>query len=138
MLEETWRSFVSLEQPEARRAFLSTVRGLIDLGGQRVTASDRMYLAAELPTLIVWGEKDPLIPVRHARDAHASMPASRLEVFPDAGHFPHRDAPRRFATTPLDFVRSTEPMPADALRLRRRLRAATAAAAPARRPRAVR
>jgi pimeloyl-ACP methyl ester carboxylesterase len=38
-----------------------TVRGLIDLGGQRVSAIDRLYLAAELPTLIVWGDRDPLI-----------------------------------------------------------------------------
>src|SRR5512143_1663923 len=57
-LEETWRSFVSLAEPEARRAFLHTVRGIIDLGGQRVTAGDRLYLTAGLPMLIVWGERD--------------------------------------------------------------------------------
>ena len=93
-LEETWRSFVSLEEPEARQAFLHTVRGIIDLGGQRVSASDRLYLAAELPTLIVWGEHDPLIPVRHAHEAHERIRGSRLEVFPGAGHFPYRDDPR--------------------------------------------
>jgi pimeloyl-ACP methyl ester carboxylesterase len=128
-LEESWRGFVSLENPEARRAFLSTVRGLIDLHGQRVAASDRLYLTAGMPTLIVWGEKDPLIPVRHGREAHEHMPGSRLEVYAGAGHFPHRDEPRRFATTLLDFVRSTEPMPPDPRRLRRSLQAG----APARR-----
>jgi pimeloyl-ACP methyl ester carboxylesterase len=117
-LEESWRSFVSLEDAEARRAFLTTVRGLIDLGGQRITAIDRLYLTAEVPTLIVWGEKDPLIPVEHGREAHASMPGSRLEIFADAGHFPHRDAPRRFASALLDFVRSTEPASGDGLRRR--------------------
>jgi pimeloyl-ACP methyl ester carboxylesterase len=122
-LEETWRSFVSLEEPEARRAFLRTVRGLIDVGGQRVSAADRLYLAAELPTLIVWGELDPLIPVRHAWEAQQKMRGSRLEIFPGAGHFPHRDDPTRFAATLLDFVRTTRPMPVDAKRLRRRLRA---------------
>jgi pimeloyl-ACP methyl ester carboxylesterase len=66
-LAEAWRGFVSLAEPGARRAFLHTVRGIIDLGGQRVSARDRLYLAAGLPTLIVWGEEDPLIPVRHAR-----------------------------------------------------------------------
>jgi pimeloyl-ACP methyl ester carboxylesterase len=122
-LEETWRSFVSLEDPAARRAFLHTVRGIIDLGGQRVSASDRLYLAAELPTLLVWGEDDPLIPVRHARAAHERMPGSRLEVFEEAGHFPHRDCPDRFARVVLDFVASTAPMLPDPGRLRRRLRA---------------
>lgn len=121
-LEESWRGFVSLEEPEARRAFLSTVRGLVDLRGQRVSAADRLYLAAELPTLIVWGERDPLIPVSHAREAHQRMPGSRLEVFAGAGHFPYRDEPRRFAETLLDFIRTTSPLPADASRLRRRLR----------------
>jgi pimeloyl-ACP methyl ester carboxylesterase len=128
-LEETWRSFVSLEDPAARRAFLHTVRGIIDLGGQRVSASDRLYLAAELPTLIVWGEQDPLIPVLHAREAHARIARSRLEIFPGAGHFPHRDDPERFASVLLDFVRSTAPMPPDSGRLREKLRAGPRAAA---------
>ena len=79
-LEEIWRSFVSLEEPDARQAFLHTVRGIIDLGGQRVSAADRLYLAGELPTLIVWGENDPLIPVQHAHVAHANIPGSRLET----------------------------------------------------------
>jgi len=130
-LEETWRSFVSLEEPEARRAFLHTVRGIIDLGGQRVSARDRLYLAAEMPTLIVWGGQDPLIPVRHGIEAHARIAESRLEVFPGAGHFPHRDDPARFAEALLDFVRTTRPMPADAKRLRSRLRAGPRPAASA-------
>ena len=122
-LEEVWRSFVSLEQPDARQAFLHTVRGIIDLGGQRVSATDRLYLAAELPTLIVWGELDPLIPVGHAHEAHANIPGSRLEIFPDAGHFPYREDPRRFAAILLDFMQATTAAPVDELRWRSRLRA---------------
>lgn len=130
-LEETWRSFVSLAEPGARRAFLHTVRGIIDLGGQRVSARDRLYLTAGLPTLIVWGEQDPLIPVRHAQEAHEGIPGSRLEIFPQAGHFPHRDDPARFADVLLDFVETTRPLPADPKRLRARLRAGPRATAPA-------
>ena len=125
-LDETWRSFVSLEEPAARRAFIQTVRGVMDLGGQRVSANERLYLAEGLPTLIVWGEKDPLIPVRHAREAHERMAGSRLEIFPDAGHFPYRDDPERFASVLLDFIGATRPLPADAKRLRERLRAGPA------------
>ena len=121
-LEETWRSFVSLVDPGARRAFIHTVRGIIDLQGQRVTANDRLYLAAALPVLIVWGARDPLIPVVHGREAHAQLPGSRLEVFPEAGHFPYRDDPRRFVATLFDFLDATEPLPADSKRLRRQLR----------------
>jgi pimeloyl-ACP methyl ester carboxylesterase len=121
-LEESWRSFISLEEPDARKAFLHTVRGIVDLRGQRLSAHDRLYLAAELPTLILWGEKDRLIPVGHAREAHGRIAGSRLEIFPGAGHFPWRDEPRRFAEVLLDFMTSTAPMPPDKERFRGRLR----------------
>lgn len=130
-LEEVWRSFVSLAEPQAPRAFLHTVRGIIDLGGQRVSATDRLYLAAGMPTLIVWGERDPLIPVRHAREAHERIPGSRLEIFRGAGHFPYLDAPQRFAEILLDFLATTRPVRVDAKRLRARLRAGPRSAAPA-------
>ena len=110
-LEEIWRSFASLEDPDARQAFLRTVRAVIDLRGQRVSASDRLYLAAELPTLIVWGALDPLIPVRHAYAAHQTHAGSRLEVFADAGHFPHRDDPQRFARLSSTSSRRRRPFP---------------------------
>ena len=56
-------------------------------------------------------QKDPLIPVRHARDAHERIPGSRLEIFAGAGHFPHRDDPERFAEVLLDFLQTTRPLP---------------------------
>jgi pimeloyl-ACP methyl ester carboxylesterase len=122
-LDETWRSFVSLEEPAARRAFIQTVRSVMDLSGQRVSANERLYLAEGLPTLIVWGENDPLLPVRHAREAHERIAGSRLEIFPGAGHFPHRDDPERFAAVLGDFIRTTKPMPRSAKRLGDLLRA---------------
>jgi pimeloyl-ACP methyl ester carboxylesterase len=64
--------------------------------------------------MIVWGEHDPIIPVRHGRAAHELVPTSRLEVFEDAGHFPHVDDPQRFLDVLLDFIDSTEPARIDA------------------------
>jgi pimeloyl-ACP methyl ester carboxylesterase len=117
-LEEIWRSYVSLGDARARRAFILTLRGIVDQRGQRVSANDRLYLAAEVPTLIVWGERDPIIPVEHAAGAHAAIPGSRLEVFPDARHFPHRDSPERFVAALIDFLATTDPaeLPEDHLR----------------------
>jgi pimeloyl-ACP methyl ester carboxylesterase len=128
-LDETWRSFVSLREPAARRAFIQTVRGVMDLSGQRVIANERLYLAEGLPTLIVWGENDPLIPVRHARASHERIAGSRLEIFPEAGHFPHRDDPERFAKVLADFIRTTRPLHAGAKRFGDRLRAGPGAPA---------
>jgi pimeloyl-ACP methyl ester carboxylesterase len=114
-LREVWRGYVSLFDAEARQAFIHTVRTAIDIGGQRATALDRLYLAAQIPTLIIWGEQDRMIPVKHGRDAHAAIEGSRLEVFPDAGHFPYLEAPLRFVTVLLDFMRTTEPARLNAL-----------------------
>ena len=122
-LEEAWRGFASLQDPDARRAFLHTVREIIDVGGQRVSAHELLYLTEEMPTLLVWGEDDPLIPVRHGVEAHERMPGSRLEVFPRAGHFPYREDPLRFVSTLVEFVRTTKPPKRDPARFRSRLRA---------------
>jgi pimeloyl-ACP methyl ester carboxylesterase len=108
-LAEMATGFASLGDAEARRAFIQTVRAVIDLTGQRVSASDRLYLAAALPTLIVWGEQDKMIPVQHGHDAHAAIPGSRLEVFEGAGHFPHLSDPLRFVKTLREFVGQTDP-----------------------------
>ncbi len=121
-LEEIWRGYASLGDADCRQAFVHTLRTIIDPGGQRVDATDRLYLAAELPTMIVWGERDRVIPVTHARAAHAAIPGSRLELFPNAGHFPHRSDPRRFVEVLLDFVRTTEPARVSDARWRDRLR----------------
>jgi len=106
---ETWRAYSSLAEPDSRHAFLRTLRSVVDAGGQSVSARDRLYLTAVLPTLIVWGDADPIIPVEHGRAAHEAMPGSRLEVFPGVGHYPHAEAPERFAEVLLEFLSTTDP-----------------------------
>jgi len=101
--------FESFRDADARRAFVHTARSVIDPAGQRVDATDRLYLAAHVPSLIVWGDKDRMIPVKHAYEAHENMPGSRLEIFEGAGHFPFNDDPERFVALLLDFLATTKP-----------------------------
>ena len=108
-LGEVLRGHASLADGEARAAFLNTLRTIVDFGGQRVDAADRLYLTQAIPFLLVWGERDPIIPVEHALAAHAALPGSRLELFPEAGHFPHLDDPLRFVRVLVDFIDSTDP-----------------------------
>jgi pimeloyl-ACP methyl ester carboxylesterase len=135
-LGEVLRGHASLSDSEARSAFLHTLRTIVDPRGQRVDASDRLYLAQAVPFLLVWGECDPIIPVEHARAAHRLVPGSRLEIFPDAGHFPHLDDPLRFVRLLTDFMRTTEPASIDSGRWTELLRSGgeSAAAVPLRRP----
>jgi pimeloyl-ACP methyl ester carboxylesterase len=113
--------FASLADTDACRAFLHTARAVLDLSGQRIDASDRLYLASDLPTLIVWGKRDPILPVSHAHTAHALMPHSRLEIFDRAGHFPFYENPMRFVETVEEFVDTTEPAKLDEEHVRRLL-----------------
>jgi pimeloyl-ACP methyl ester carboxylesterase len=108
-IAEMARGYASLADAKARSAFLHTVRAVIDYNGQRVSAADRLYLSSMMPSLIVWGRRDPLIPAAHGEAAHRLMPGSRLEIFEEAGHFPHLDDPIEFAAVLREFLEDTEP-----------------------------
>ncbi len=108
-LAEMARGYASLADAGARMAFIHTLRAVLDLTGQRVSATDRLYLAELLPSMVIWGSRDPLIPVDHAMSAHKALPNDRLEIFEDAGHFPQLHDPIRFAYTLIDFIETTEP-----------------------------
>ncbi|MHB8660207.1 MAG: alpha/beta fold hydrolase [Solirubrobacteraceae bacterium] len=113
-LTEMVQGYQSLSNSEARNAFIHTLRSVIDPTGQRINASDRLYLAAKMPSLIVWGCRDRIIPVQHAQPTHEGMPGSRLELFEQAGHFPHLNDPVRFARTVEAFFQETQPARLDA------------------------
>ena len=118
---EIMRSYASLGTREARAAFVNTLRAVIDPGGQRVSARDRLYLTQDMPTMIAWGDHDPIIPVAHAYAAHEAMPGSRLHIYPGAGHYPHCDSPDLFARDLLQFMADTEPAALTVEHLRARI-----------------
>jgi pimeloyl-ACP methyl ester carboxylesterase len=113
---EIARGHASLGEPQTRAAFVQTLRASVDVTGQRVQALDRLYLAEELPTLIVWGARDRIIPPGHGRRAHKLVRGSRLELFEAAGHFPQLDEPERFVATLENWIATTEPGHSDDIR----------------------
>jgi len=120
-VNEVWEGYGSLADGDTRTAFLHTLRSVVDIGGQRVSATDRLYLAAEMPTLIMWGDHDRIIPVAQGHASHAAMPGSRLEIFEGAGHFPHCEDPERFCDVLLDFMQTTSASTTSASEWRDRL-----------------
>jgi pimeloyl-ACP methyl ester carboxylesterase len=106
-LVQVWESYGSLADPETRTAFLHTLRSVVDQSGQRVSATNRLYLASRVPTMIVWGDRDHIIPVHQGHEAHEAIPGSRLEIFEGAGHFPHCEQPERFVKVLTDFMTTT-------------------------------
>lgn len=101
------RIFRGLLEPDARAAFFASARGVIEPSGQRGSFIEMEYLAEHLPTLLVWSDRDSVIPVTHAHDTHAHLPTSRLVVLSGGGHEPHRRDAARFADEVADFVAST-------------------------------
>ncbi len=122
--DELARIIGALPDAAARGAFSRTLRSVVDWRGQVVTMRDRAYLTDEVPVLLIWGGHDGIIPVRHAELAAAAMPTARLEVFDEAGHFPHHSDPKRFVRCIVDFVESTEAATHVPARRRAQLRSA--------------
>jgi pimeloyl-ACP methyl ester carboxylesterase len=112
-LQAIARALRPLQKPAARRAFLQTLRSVIDVHGQRVSATDRLYLLNSMPTLIVWGERDNTIPLAHGRDMHRVVPGSRFETLPRAAHFPNLEDPEGLAAVLRDFIETTDPADMD-------------------------
>jgi pimeloyl-ACP methyl ester carboxylesterase len=108
-LQAAARALRPLQSAGARQAFLHTLRAVIDARGQRVSATDRLYLLEALPTMIVWGERDNTIPLAHGRDAHAAIPHSAFRTLPRAAHFPHLDDPDGLSELLREFLATTRP-----------------------------
>lgn len=113
-LDEVADVYESFKDPQTRAATRHVVRAVVDWKGQIVTMSDRAYLTEAMPMCVIWGEQDQVIPVAHASNAGALAAKARVEIIPNAGHFPHKDHPQRFVKIVRDFVRSTEPAVYDA------------------------
>lgn len=108
-LPNVLRILADLPEPTASTAFTQTLRAVVDWRGQMVTMLDRCYLAESVPVQIIWGTDDVVVPVSHARMAHAAMPGSQLEIFERSGHFPFHDNPDRFIEVVERFIDTTEP-----------------------------
>nr|WP_314145092.1 alpha/beta fold hydrolase [uncultured Rhodococcus sp.] len=95
-MAETWRSFRSVADRSTRGAFLASTRAVVGPRGQTVSAKQHFEKFESIPSLLVWGGKDRMIPAKHADNIRREVPNSRVEIFPDAGHFPQLDEPDFF------------------------------------------
>ncbi|AWK71314.1 hydrolase [Rhodococcus oxybenzonivorans] len=93
---ETWRSLETVSDRSSRAAFLASTRAVVGLRGQTVSAKQHFSKFESLPSLLVWGGRDRMIPASHAENLRRVVPHSRVEIFPRAGHFPQLDEPELF------------------------------------------
>lgn len=79
-----------LDAPGARDASIQVAMQINNLDFDKV---ERAVRAVRVPTLIVWGERDPVIPIANAHKLHDAIANPRLEVIPASGHVPHEEYP---------------------------------------------
>jgi 4,5:9,10-diseco-3-hydroxy-5,9,17-trioxoandrosta-1(10),2-diene-4-oate hydrolase len=104
LFAQPWRvpaEFFTEQHALARRpgqleASTALARAMFGPHGQRQILLDRLP-ALTAPTLVVWGDRDYLLPVQQAHAAVKRLPRGQLAVFPDCGHLPHVEYPGRFA-----------------------------------------
>jgi pimeloyl-ACP methyl ester carboxylesterase len=89
------------------RAFARTIRGVIGLRGQHTSFYQRAHLIESLPPIrVFWGERDSIIPARHADDFARVVEGVSVRRFARCGHYLHRDDPERFVTEAKEFLDS--------------------------------
>ena len=107
VVEMLSRAGRGLASTDSRAAFFQTLRMAINQSGQRGSLLETEHVALDLPTLIVWSQGDPVVPVAHAHDTHAHLADSRLEIFPGTTHQPHHHSAARFVDTVHNFLATT-------------------------------
>jgi pimeloyl-ACP methyl ester carboxylesterase len=95
---------VRLKDREQRRTCAMMVRALCDVRGQTVNLLPLLPKLVGISTLIVWGGRDPIIPLAHGRRAAQLMCGARLAVLPDCFHDPELEEPDQFNTLVLGFL----------------------------------
>lgn len=98
LVERYWKP---VTVPGTRRAILAAARSN-ERGYERV--AEKIHA----PTLVIWGEKDRLLPLSEGRRLAATIPGARLVVLPDAGHLPQEESPEAFGRALSEFLRSVD------------------------------
>ena len=106
---EMWSAYSSLADSQTRQAFLRTLRSVVDYRGQSVSALNRLHLTADLPTMVIWGDQDRIIPIEHGYALRDARPGCRLEVLAGVGHFPHVERPADVVELLDEFIGTTHP-----------------------------
>ena len=97
-----------LQDEEKLSGFVNTLRSVIGIRGQRVSALNRLALVNPERTLIIWGDRDPMLPPAHGYALHELLPGSRIVIVPNGGHDPHGDSPELVFNELVDHIERAE------------------------------
>ena len=93
--------------PGAQRCKLSALRSLVNIWGVKSDVYRPILNRLEeirVPTLIIWGAQDRLLPVAHAHLAAKRLPNARLHIFHPCGHVPNIERAQEYNALVIDFL----------------------------------
>lgn len=93
-----------LDSPEARRALLASAAQVVPPGLEQVT---ERYPEIDVPTLLLWGREDPVIPLWVGRRLEEALPRARLVVLEECGHVPSEERPHASLQRVVAFLEET-------------------------------
>ena len=85
--------------PNAKMAFMSTILGIRNAG----SLSERLGKIS-VPTLIVWGKQDTLIPITYSKDFVSSIKNCQFVEMESSGHTPYVEEPKKFSEIVFKFL----------------------------------
>lgn len=95
------------ELPGTKRSMLSILRKHANIFGVKPKALQPIFdnlHTIHVPTLIIWGRQDPLLPVKYAYVAEQNLPSARLHILDHCGHIPQIEYPEKFNQLVEDFL----------------------------------
>ncbi|MDH3657294.1 MAG: alpha/beta hydrolase [Nitrosopumilus sp.] len=94
-------SFIArINLPHAKYAFESTLEN----SANTQIGLERLKLIDDIPTLIIWGIEDRVIPPEHSEIFKEFIQKSHVEIIQDAGHAPFAEKPEQVCRMLLDFL----------------------------------
>jgi 4,5:9,10-diseco-3-hydroxy-5,9,17-trioxoandrosta-1(10),2-diene-4-oate hydrolase len=94
--------------PNFTDATLASLRNAVGVMGQREVLLDRLP-QLQMPTLLIWGMEDRLLPYTQAKEAVALVQDGSLELISNCGHLPHVEQPKRFVSTLREYLSKHPP-----------------------------
>ncbi len=105
--DEALRAYTApLEQPGAKHAALHTARAVRELD---LDALNRQFPNISVPTFIVWGRQDEIIPLELGQRLAAAIPDSTLRIVENCGHIPHEEQPDETIALTRGFLLGARP-----------------------------
>lgn len=98
------QEYETLHQFINREGNLSAMMTLLDA---KEVPDTTLLSQIRCPTLVIWGEKDHIIPLEHAHWFHHDIPNSHILLYPDCGHLPMLEKPRKLARDIKNFLSSS-------------------------------